>query len=146
MSQDDTNSALSSAKQLEEKAREQYENADYLKVPNDFTFTIALNKSEKLLWVWGWCAADQATLDDNLSKTDLKFTLNGQDVPLDQFVKLDYDSSGQRCTAYIIGLTNWTGGEHHLVTTLTFKEPLNDGTYDFPVGVQTFYYNVFVKP
>jgi len=147
MTQDQTQTALSSAKQLEEKARENYTNDDYLKVPNDFTFTITLSKSEKLLWAWGWCAKDQTTLDDNLSKMSVAFTLNGKDVPLDQFLKLDYDSSdGQKCTAYIIGLTNWTGGEHHLVTSLTFKQPLNDGNYDFPVGVQAFYYNVFVKP
>jgi len=147
MSKEDTNSALSSAKQLEEKARESYPNTDYIKVPNEFTYTITLNKTEKLLWAWGWCAKDQATLTDNLSKMDIKFNLNGKDVPLDQFLKLDYDSSeGQKCTAYIAGLTDWTGGEHHLVTTLAFKEPLNDGAYDFPVGVQTFYYNVYVKP
>ena len=147
LSQDETQSALSSAKQLEEKARESYETADFLKVPNDFTFTIALSKSEKLLWVWGWCAKDDATLADNLSKMDIKFTMNNQDVPLDQFLKLDYDSSdGQKCTAYLAGLTDWTGGEHHLVTTLTFKQPLNDGVYDFPAGVQKFYYNVYIKP
>jgi len=147
LTQDQTQSALSSAKQLEEKARESYTNADYLKVPNDITYTIALSKSEKLLWAWGWCAIDQATLDDNLGKIDLAFSLNGQVVPPDQFLKLDYDSAdGQKCTAYLTGLTNWTGGEHHLVTTVTFKQPLNDGTYDYPAGAQTFYYNVYVKP
>jgi hypothetical protein len=147
LSKDDTQSALSSAKQLEDKARESYDTAAYVKVPNDFTFTIALSKSEKLLWAWGWCAKDDATLADNLSKMDVKFTLDGKDVPLDQFLKMDYDSSdGQKCTAYLVGLTDWTGGEHHLVTNLTFKQPLNDGAYDFPVGVQNFYYNVYVKP
>jgi C-terminal processing protease CtpA/Prc len=147
MSKDDTQSALSNAKQLEEKARESYETADFLKVPNDFTYTIALSKSEKLLWAWGWCAKDDATLADNLGKMDIKFTMNGQDVPLEKFLKLDYDSSdGQKCTAYLAGLTDWAGGEHHLVTTLTFKQPLNDGTYDYPAGVQNFFYNVYVKP
>lgn len=146
MSQDATNSALSSARQLEEKARENYTNNDYLEVPFDFTFTIPLSRSETLLWAWGWCAADQETLDDNLSKMDVTFTLNGVDVPLEQFLRLDYPSSGQLCTAYLVGLEDWAGGEHHLVTTVNFTAPLNDGVYDFPVGAQTFYYNVYVKP
>lgn len=146
MTQAESQDALSSADQFEQKAREQYENADYLLVPNDFTFTIALSKSTTLLWAWGWCAADDATLADNLSKMGLAFTLNGQDVPVDSFLKLDYPSGGQSCTAYIAGLTDWQAGENVAVTTLTIKQPLNDGTYDYPAGTQVFTYNVFVKP
>jgi len=78
---------------------------------------------------------------------DIKFTLNGQDVPLEQFLRLDYDSQdGQKCAAYLAGVTDWVGGQHQAVTTLTFKQPLNDGTYDFPAGQQIFEYNIYVKP
>jgi C-terminal processing protease CtpA/Prc len=141
-----TNTALSSADQFEGKAREDYAPADYLLVPNDFTFTVPLSESDTLLWAWGWCAADQATLDDNLSKMDLKFTLNGEDIPLEKFLRLDYDSDGQMCTAYLAGVKDWAGGQHLAVTTLTFMEPLNDGVYDYPAGQQVFEYNIFVKP
>lgn len=147
MSTADTEAALSSAKQFEEKAREEYVTADYLEVPKNFTFTITLSKSETLLWAWGWCAADQATLDDNLGKMDIEFTLNGQDVPLEQFLKLDYDSQdGQKCTAYLAAVKDWAGGQHLAVTTLTFTAPLNDGVFDFPAGQQVFEYNIYVKP
>lgn len=147
LSQDETNTALSTAKQFEDLARESYENADYLKVPFTFTYTVTLNKSQTLLWAWGWCAKDQPTLDDNLCKMDIKFALNGQDVPLDKFLRQDYDSSdGQKCTAYILGVKDWAGGQHKAVTTLTFKAPLNDGTYDFPAGKQVFEYNIYIKP
>jgi C-terminal processing protease CtpA/Prc len=143
----DTSDALSSAKQFEEIAREQYSDADYLQVPNDFTFTLALSKSQTLLWAWGWCAADQATLDDNLSKLDVKFTLNGEPVALDQFLRLDFASQdGQQCTYYVAAVTDWAGGQHQAVTTVTFKAPLNDGTYDFTAGKQIFEYNIYVKP
>ena len=77
---------------------------------------------------------------------DVAFTLNEQEVPLDQFLRLDYESGGQQCMAYILAVEDWAGGEHHAVTTLTFTAPLNDGVYDFPAGVQTFYYNIYVKP
>ena len=146
MSQDETNSALSAMKQLEEKARETYADSDYLDVNKTFTFTIPLIKSQDLLWAWGWCAKDAATLKDNLGKMDVEFSLNGEDVPADQFLKLDYPNAGQQCTAYLLGVTDWTAGEHHLVTTLTFKSKLNDGKYDFAPGTQTFNYNVYVKP
>jgi len=147
MTQDETQAAINAnAKQLEEKAREKYTNDDYLYVNKTFMYTIALDKSQDLLWAWGWCAKDAATLKDNLAKMDIKFSLDGQPVALDQFLKLDYPNSGQQCTAYIAGLTDWTGGEHHLVTTATFKSKLNDGTYDFNPGTQTFSYAVYVKP
>jgi C-terminal processing protease CtpA/Prc len=143
----DTETALSSAKQFEEKAREEYGNDDFLLVPNDFTYTVVLSKSETLLWAWGWCAADQATLDDNLGKMKVTFMLNGQDVPLEQFLRMDYDSQdGQKCTAYLAAVKDWAGGQHLAVTTLTFKAALNDGVYDFPAGEQVFEYNIYVKP
>lgn len=147
LSQSQTEAALSSAKQFEQLARESYADQDYLQVPRDFTFTIPMSKSQTILWAWGWCAADQATLDDNLGKMDVKFTLNGQNVPLDQFLRLDYDSQdGQKCTAYLAAVKDWVGGEHKAVTTVTFKAALNDGVYDFPPGQQVFEYTIYVKP
>jgi hypothetical protein len=129
------------------RAAETYSNDDFLTVPFTFTYTIDLARSTKLLWFWGWCAKDQATLDNNLGKLDVTYTLNGQDVPADQFLRLDYDSNdGQKCIAYILGLKDWKGGEHKVITTVNFTSPLNDGTYAFPVGYQIFEYTVYVKP
>ncbi len=147
LSQSQTQSALNSAKMFEDKAREELEAADYLEVDRTFPFTIVLSSSETLIWAWGWCAVDQARLDDNLGKMAVAFTLNGQDIPKERFLKLDYDASdGQRCTAYLLGLKDWKGGENHAVTTVNIVEALNDGVYDFPVGYQIFEYTVYVKP
>jgi C-terminal processing protease CtpA/Prc len=148
MSPDETQSALGSGTSLlDEKAREQYSTADLLKMDTTFPYTITLSKSTTLVWAWGWCAKDQATLDDNLGKMKVKFTLNGQEIALDSFLKLDYDSSdGQKCRVYALGLTDWKGGENHAITTVTITAPLNDGTYDFPAGYQIFDYSIYVKP
>jgi hypothetical protein len=105
-----------------------------------------LSKSETLLWTWGWCAKDKATLRDNMSKLGVQFTLNGKDVPLDKFLKLDYPSDKLECTAYVLGLRDWAIGEHHATTTVTFKSKLNDGTADYPAGTQIFKYVITVKP
>mgnify|MGYP001043018025 CR=1 FL=1 len=111
-----------------------------------FTYTIPLTESETLIWAWGWCAADQATLDNNLSKMEITFSLNGADVPLDSFLTYPYESGGQVCLAYLMGVKDWVGGQHQALTTITFLEPVNDGKYDYPTGQQVFEYNIYIKP
>jgi C-terminal processing protease CtpA/Prc len=141
------NEALNSGvKQLEEVAKEKYSADDLIKMDQTFTYTIALNKSQDLFWVWGWCAIDQNTLDQNLKDIQLDFSLAGDVVPLDQLQKLDYDSGSQKCTAYITVLSDWQAGENHLSTTATFTTPINDGSADYPAGKQVFDYTVYIKP
>ncbi len=133
-------------KQLEEKAREEYSSEELAQTDTTFPYTIALSKSENLLWAWGWCAADEDTLKQNLEKTELVFTLAGETVPLEQFQRFDYENGGMACAAYITVLSDWQGGENHLSTAITFTESINDGTADYPPGTQIFDYTVFVKP
>ena len=111
-----------------------------------FTYTIALDKSVDLFWVWSWCASDQTTLDQNLQNIQLSFSLAGNNVPLDQFQQLAYTSNGQTCTVYVTVLSDWQAGENHLSPTATFTAPINDGTLAFPAGKQIFEYIVYVKP
>jgi C-terminal processing protease CtpA/Prc len=148
MTPEETQSAVqSSIKLLDEKAREQYSAEDLLKMDTTFPYTITLTKSAPLIWAWGWCAKDQLTLDDNMGKMKAAFTLNGQELAMDNFLKLDYDSSdGQKCRAYLLGLTDWQGGENHAITTVTITALLNDGKVDYLPGYQIFDYAVYVKP
>lgn len=133
--------------QLEEKAREQYGIEELAVMNTTFPYTIVLNRSEPLLWAWGWCAKDEDTLIENFKKIELAFSLNGQDVPLEQFADLDYKSNaGQPCRAYFAQVTDFFGGEHHLVTTVTFSGPINDGSVAYPAGQQVFDYAIFIKP
>jgi len=131
---------------LENLAREQYTTQDTLKVPATFTYTITLAQSQPVLWDWGWCAKDQATLTDNLNKIQLAFTLNGQAVELSKFVKLVGPLNGQQCETYVLGLTDWSGGQNEAITTATFTAPVNDGTYDYPAGKQVSDYTIYVNP
>ncbi len=132
---------------LDDKARESYDDAEYLKVPLNLTYTITLARSETLVWLGAWCAKDSATLKDNLSKMEYSFTLNGAPVSLDQFYVInDLDNGDTRCDVYLLGLKDWVPGEHHVVTTITFKQPVNDGISDYPAGTQVFDYAVYVKP
>lgn len=132
--------------QLEEKARETYSSEEMSEMDKTFTYTIALNQSEPLLWAWGWCAQDETTRAENLANIKLAFSLNGQEVPIEQFAALDYEAQGQFCQAYFVQVTDFGAGEHHLVTTATFINPVNDGEITHPAGQQIFDYAVFIKP
>jgi C-terminal processing protease CtpA/Prc len=133
------------AKQLEELAREQY-GADLLSKPGTFDYTISLSKSEPLLWAWGWCGSSQEILNDNFKHIALLFTLDGKEIPQENFYKLEYENNGQFCRWFVGALKDWPAGEHHLSSNVTFDAPINDGTSDFPAGTQTFNYAVFNKP
>ncbi len=134
------------AKQLEALANEKYTNAQMAKIDSVLSYTIPLTKSETLLWAWGWCAKDQATLDENLKKIKLDFQIESVAISLDKFVKKQGSSGGQACITYIGALADWKGGENHLSTKVTYTAPINDGSTDYQAGTQTFEYTVIVQP
>ena len=133
--------------QLEEKARESYDAEALSAMDTTFPYTIVLSESEPLLWAWGWCAKDDATLENNLAKMKVEFSLNGEPVAIDQFATLPYTTEDKRsCFAYFAQVTDFVGGEHHLVTTVTLTGAVNDGEATYPAGQQIFDYAVFIKP
>ncbi|HTX92321.1 MAG TPA: S41 family peptidase [Anaerolineales bacterium] len=136
----------SNPRQLESAANETYPSSAFLKVPATFTYTISLTKSEPLIWSWGWCAKDQATLTDNLSKMKVTFKLDGQEVPASDFQTDDTPQGGQACHSLYGAITDWATGANQVQTTVTFTVPLNDGTYDYPAGDQVMNYTVTVQP
>jgi len=139
------NALSAGANFLEDSAREQYTDADY-SVPGVLKYTVALSRSESLIWAYAWCAKDAATLEQNFSQIDLKFTLAGEDVSLEQFTVLEVESGGQQCRLIYTALSEWKPGEHRLSTQVTFKSDINDGTSDYEAGDYIYDYTVYVKP
>jgi C-terminal processing protease CtpA/Prc len=143
---DEAQNALSSgAAFLDTAAREQYTDADYA-VPGVLKFTVALSRSETLIWGYAWCATDAETLEQNFQRIRLKFTLAGKEVSADQFNSFDVESGGQQCRLVYAALTDWQPGEHRLSTTVTFTDTINDGLSDYPAGDYIYDYTVYVKP
>jgi len=139
-------SAFSSgASFIDEKAREQYA-AEELALPGIFAYTIPLAKSQTLIWAYYWCTTTTDILKQNFSQINVKFTLNGEEVPLDQFAVTELESGGNQCRIVYTALSDWQPGEHHLVTAVTFKTPINDGMGDYPAGDYVSEYNVYVAP
>jgi C-terminal processing protease CtpA/Prc len=128
---------------IDSKAREQY-TADELSLPGVFTYTIPLAQSETLIWGYFWCTTTKEILDQNFSQIDVQFEMNGEVVPMDKFAVADLPSGGNQCHIIYTALSDWTTGEHHLSTSVTFKSPINDGMSDYPAGVYVSEYSVFV--
>jgi C-terminal processing protease CtpA/Prc len=137
--------ALSTITQLEDKARHQYTPADYAQ-PGTLTFTVPLTESEPLLWLYAWCTTTQQILEQNFENIELNFVLDGEEVPLSEMVTQDLPNAGQQCRLYYTVLSDWPAGEHHLSTTATFTNPINDGTADYEAGDYVLDYTVVVQP
>jgi hypothetical protein len=81
-----------------------------------------------------------------MENISLEFNLRDEIIPAEDFLKLDYENDGPFCRVFVGALDNWPAGEHHLSTTVTFENPINDGSADYPAGTQVFDYSVYVKP
>lgn len=137
--------ALSTSDQLEAKAREQYAPADFAQ-PGTLVYTVQLNQpDETLVWLYAWCATTQEVLVQNFENIELKFMLAGEEVPLSDMATQDLPNSGQQCRIYYTALSDWPAGEHHLSTTATFTNSINDGAADYEAGDYILDYTVYVQ-
>jgi len=98
------------------------------------------------LWLYAWCATSTEILKQNLENIELKFELDGEEIPLETFKQDELENSGQQCKLYYTALSNWPEGEHHLSTTATYTSSINDGTADYEAGNYVLDYAVYVKP
>ena len=130
---------------LEDEAREQY-SADEVSVPGVLTYTVPLAKSETLIWAYYWCTTTTEILEQNFSQIDVTFTLNGEEVPLEQFAVTELPSNGNQCRIIYTALSEWEPGEHHLTTAVTFKSKINDGMGDYPAGEYVSEITVYLSP
>ncbi len=129
---------------LEDLAQESY---DDLSLPGEtYTYTVPLKDSQQILWGYFWCAADQATLEQNFQNIKLDFTLNGVKQTSEDLFSEDFPNQGQACRVVAYNLDQWPAGEHHLQMLVTFKTKINDGMGEYPKGVFTYDYAVYVKP
>ncbi|MCH7588652.1 MAG: hypothetical protein IIC78_11575, partial [Chloroflexi bacterium] len=110
-----------------------------------YTFTIEMDRSQEVLWVYGWCTVTQEQLAQNWENISLVFTLDGEAVPLDSFVRLEDNFGELECRLHYALLADWPSGEHLLTTEVTFASAINDGLDDFPAGMHIFEYQVHVE-
>lgn len=142
----DAEAAFSSgAAFLEDLARESYEASTFAQ-PGTATYTLPLTESEPVIWAYVWCAENVDTLAKNFENIQLKFMLDEKEVPAEDFAAYELETGGQTCRLIYTSLSDWTPGEHHIVTTAIFASKINDGTADYEPGDYILDYKVYVKP
>ncbi len=142
----DSEAAFSSgASFLEDLARENYDPSTFSK-PGTVTYTVPLADLEPLIWGYVWCAADSKILSSNFENINLKFVMDGNEVSVGSFGTYELETGGQVCRLTYTSLSDWTPGEHNLITTATFTDKINDGTADYEPGDYILDYKVYVKP
>ena len=127
---------------LEALARESYDTTS--RAGETYTYTIVMDHSQDLMWVYSWCTATKEQLTENLDNISLVFTLDGEAVPLDSFATLEGNFGEQECRLYYTLLTDWPRGEHVLTTQVTFATTLDDGFDVYPAGTHVYRYQVHV--
>lgn len=136
---------LEGASFMEDEAREEYDETT-LASPGTFAYTVTLKPDDEIAWVYGWCATPDL-IEQNFQNIDLTFTLEEEEVPLEQLFVLDYPAAVDlSCKFYYTILSDWAPGEHHLEIVATFTSPINDGTADYPAGDWVYEYTVYVAP
>jgi C-terminal processing protease CtpA/Prc len=128
---------------LEQVATENYSSDQLAKMDSTFTYTIPLDKDQRLLWGWGWCATSQQTLNENYQHIKIEFSVNGQVLDqAAQFAEIAQSGGGLVCKSYYTVVYHWPRGATQLQTVVTFDATINDGTADYAAGKQTFDYAV----
>ena len=117
-----------------------------IKLGCDFLLPIIFHANNYNLPGYAGSAASQEILNENLDNISLDFKLADELIPVGDFLELEYENGGRFCRVFVGALDNWPAGELHLSTTVTFENPINDGSADYPAGTQVFDDSIYIKP
>lgn len=130
---------------LQALAKEQYTDED-LNKPGTISFTVTITDDLPTYFVYGWCAVDQQTLQQNLEHITVKLYFNEEELGKDVVQNLSYTSQNNlACVDFGVLMSQWPEGNYTLKTVATFDEKLNDGMGDYEPGDYIAEYNVTVK-
>jgi hypothetical protein len=130
---------------LQALAKEQYTEEDINK-PGTITFTVNITDNLPTYFVYGWCAVDDPTLQQNFEHITVKMYFNGYELGEDVVQNLAYTSPDHlRCQDFGVMMSEWPDGKYTLKAVASFDEKLNDGIADYRPGDYISEYNVTVK-
>ncbi len=103
---------------------------------------------------WDWCAADQATLADNLKHLTFTITIDGQPVPASNIQTYTRSWKGSiepggspvpmECVSWGAVAYEWPVGTHKVVQNTTLDADIHDGWDLYGKGTYTNEFNVKV--
>lgn len=132
-------------------AVEQYSAASWNQVNITLSFTVNSQADVPLAWSWGWCAATDEILQQNLTQIDVIFDADGYVIPKDQLAtetseSTDTNMKGWKCQTYLTVLRDWKPGTYQFRETIIFLSEINDGKDTFEAGSMFREYNVTISP
>ena len=113
----------------------------------NINYTVDLYLNQEMTFSFGWCAADQHTLERNWEDIVLTFSINDNVIPIDQFYKAELvDLLNHYCRGYYLVLSKWPSGVHDLDIILVLLSTINDGIneYSYPEGNYHIHFSVNV--
>ena len=129
---------------LEALAKEQYTEQDFAK-PGTLTFTVNITDDQPTYFSYGWCAVDDATLQNNFQHIDVSLYFNEKKLGSDVVHTLSFTSANNlHCADFGVLISVWPNGQYKLKAVATFKDKINDGMADYAAGDYVFEYNVTV--
>jgi DNA-directed RNA polymerase subunit RPC12/RpoP len=108
------------------------------------TWTVKITSDLPVKINWGWCAATQAILDQNLEHMQILFYVDGKDVT-SSMSPISRTIEGGVCQNFRGIIRSWPAGQHIVFYKMVFLEKVNDGEKDYE-GVVTKTFNVNVTP
>ncbi len=115
--------------------------------PKKYTGTASLDPNTPFTIGNGWCAKDDATLKDNLSKMQYTFSINGQEIDLSKYPTISFtDNQGHSCALTGVSITpnSNISGSYEMKLTQKYLKPLDDGitSSPYPAGDVSFDFKI----
>jgi C-terminal processing protease CtpA/Prc len=129
---------------LDDLTSEQYSD-DQIYTPGILTYTVVMQQSTDVIAGYFWCTVTQEQLDDNWSKLELTFELDGQTYSEDDFSFESVQNGESPCNVLTVKLTNWPMGEHHFTVNANFNAAFNDGTSEYEAGTYRSEFTIYVE-
>jgi len=84
--------------------------------------------------VMGWCAIDQDTLNENMSKIELSGIFDNQVIPQNSWTQENTQVDDMFCRFFRAVVEGLEPGTHHYLWSTSYNDPVNDGWQTFPPG------------
>lgn len=131
---------------LESLAPERY-TAEDLARPDTWTYTVTIADDVPTVLLYGWCAVDEQTLQQNFEHIVVKIYFDSEELGSDVVHPLTYVSpdNNMPCQAFSVLMSDWPVGTYTMKAVATFDEQINDGLADYEPGDYAYLYNITVN-
>ncbi|MFN2121830.1 MAG: hypothetical protein ACK2T0_15720 [Anaerolineales bacterium] len=117
------------------------------------SYTVSMAGSEIIDLGYDWCTKTGAILSDNMKHITVSVSINGYEIPAQDFQAIDWSApagsdpqfpDGLVCHSWVTLATHWPAGDYQVVETATFDSEINDGYDNYGAGSYSYEYMVHV--